>query len=61
MARKPVQLNIPVYNKLGRMGFAGQSLNDLIDDLIDFAKENIDDFNGFLNERYDEDEENNED
>jgi len=56
MPRKGLQLNLAVYNKLKRLGFAGQSYSDLIDDLIDFAKENIDDFNEFLNERYDEDE-----
>jgi len=56
MERRSVQLNLPVYNKLKRLGFAGQSYNDLIEDLIDFAKENIEDFNAFLDERYGEDE-----
>jgi predicted CopG family antitoxin len=52
--RKPIQLTVPVFNKMKRMGFSGQSYNDLIEDLIDFAKENIEDFNAFLDERYDE-------
>lgn len=54
MKRRSVQLNLPVYNKLRKLGFSGQSYNDLIEDLIDFAKENIDDFNAFLDERYDD-------
>ena len=56
MVRKGLQLNLPVYNKLKRMGFAGQSYNDLIEDLIDYAREHIEDFNDFLDERYGEDE-----
>jgi predicted CopG family antitoxin len=57
MPRKMISLDEPIYNKLKRMGFAGQSFNNLIEDLIDFAKKNIDLFNEFLDERYEDDEE----
>lgn len=56
----PVDTNIRIHkvviNKLKRLGFAGQSYSDLIDDLVDYAKKNIDDFNEFLDERYEEDD-----
>lgn len=60
MRRTSVQLQSAVHSKLKRMGFAGQSFNDLIDDLIDFANGNLDEWNSFLDERYDEDEDENE-
>ena len=56
MARRPVQLAPPVFNKLKRMGFSGQSYNDLVDDLIDFAKENADEWESFLDARYEVEE-----
>jgi predicted CopG family antitoxin len=62
MARKTVSITPPIYNKLKKMGFAGQSLGDLIDDLCDFAKDKIEDFYEFLAERYpDDDDEEEED
>jgi predicted CopG family antitoxin len=63
MARKTITVAQPVYNKLIKMGFAGQSLGELIDDLCDFAKAHIEELYGFLDERYpdEEDEEDEED
>lgn len=54
---KTIRLNDPVYNKLRRMGFSGQSLGELIDDLCDYAKDNKQDFSQFLDSRYDDEEE----
>ena len=56
MVRKTLTITQTGYNKLRKMGFAGQSLGDLIDDLCDFAKNNIDDFYEFLDERYPDNE-----
>jgi len=56
MPRTTISVNAGVLKKLKRLGFTGLSLNDLLDDLIDFAKENIDEFNEFLDERYDVEE-----
>jgi len=63
MVRKTITITQPVYNNLRKMGFAGQTLGELIDDLCDFAKANIDEFYVFLDERYPdvEDEEEDED
>jgi len=61
MERKTLTLPNSVYNKLRKMGFAGQSLGDLIGDLCDFAKDNIEDFFEFLDERYPDDEDEDED
>ena len=57
MKRTSIALTSAVHNKLKKMGFAGQSLGELIDDLCDFAKEKIDDFYEFLDERYPDEEE----
>jgi len=61
MVRKTLTITQPVYNKLRKMGFAGQTLGELIDDLCDFAKANIEDFYGFLDERYPDNEDEDED
>lgn len=57
MARRPIQLAITTFNKLKKMGFSGQSYNDLVDDLIDFAKEHESDFEDFLEVRYEDEDE----
>lgn len=57
MARRPIQLSPTTFNKLKKMGFAGQSYNDLVDDMIDFIKENESDFEDFLESRYEDEEE----
>ena len=57
MASKTLRMNLPVYNKLKRMGFSGQSFSELIDDLIDFAKDNAEEWESFLDDRYEVEEE----
>jgi predicted CopG family antitoxin len=57
MVRKALTVTSSVYNKLSKMGFAGQSLGELIEDLCDFAKSHDEEFFEFLYERYPEDEE----
>lgn len=54
---KTIRIQDKTYRKLGRMGFVDQSYNDIIDDLIDFAKLYDSKFEDFLTERYEEEEE----
>lgn len=56
MVRKTLAIQSSVYNKLSKMGFAGQSLGELIEDLCDFAKAHGEEFFEFLYERYPEEE-----
>lgn len=52
-----IRIDKSVLTKLKRMSFPGQSYSDLIDDLIEFSKEHPDEFNDFLEESYEDDEE----
>lgn len=46
-----------VFDKFKKMGFVGQTYGDLFNDLVDFAKEHQEEFDAFLDDRYEEDDE----
>ena len=51
---KVIRLQDKTYKRLGRLGFVDQSYNDIVEDLIDFAKLYESEFEDFLDSRYED-------
>ena len=54
---KTIRVYTKTHKRLTRMGFVGQSISELLEDMIDFIKEHDDEFEEFLEGRYDIEEE----
>lgn len=53
---KTLRVNEALHKRLTRMGFVGQTVGELLEDILDFIDENEEEFDSFLDSRYDAEE-----
>ena len=53
---KTIKLSDDIYKRLRKFGFVGQSFNDVVEDLIDYAEEDKKDFDKFLDVQHADEE-----
>lgn len=53
---KTIQMKDSIYRRLSGFGNVGQSFGDVIEDLMDFADGNEEEFEAFIDSKYEEED-----